>query len=315
MHPSSLSSHVLSNPELRIEVIPAAGGKIVSFLDRRHDREWLWSNPRLPLRVPTYGASYVREHDSGGFDECFPAVAEGPYPTDPWRGVPIPDHGELWGLEWECKASDRHLAMSVDGVRFPYRFERSLELAEDAPELRLHYRVLNRAPFPFPFIWSSHPLLEIHPGLRLLLPEGAPLKVYGGSDPAFGAQGDSFAWPMLAGRDLSRLPGPEAGYSVKLFGDSPARGWVGLHDPETATTLRMEYDPVSVPQIGLWLNMGGWTPFEGETPYYNLGLEPCIGAGDDLELAVHRFESHGVLPPKGERSWDLKLRLVPETLA
>lgn len=310
---SPLTPLVLANAHLSVEALPGAGGKLTSLRDSS-GREWLWRSPRLPLKAPTYGASYVREHDSGGFDECFPSVAEGPFPAEPWRGVAIPDHGELWGLAWDCERTEHGLTMGVDGVRFPYRFERSLMLCADAPEVRLRYRVLNRAPFPFPFIWSSHPLLAIRPGMRLLLPEGALMRVYGGSDPAFGACGATLTWPMLAGRDLSRLPGPEAGYSVKLFGDSPSRGWVGLHDPRSATTLRMEYDPERVPQLGLWLNMGGWTPFEGETPYYNLGLEPCIGAGDDLDLAIHRFGSYGVLPPKGELGWELTLRLVPETL-
>lgn len=312
---SPLDVVAIANQHLRIEVIPGAGGKIASLYDAAQEREWLWSNPRLPIRPPSYGASYVRAHDSGGFDECFPAVAEGPYPHDPWQGVPIPDHGELWGLAWDYERHENRLDMGVDGVRFPYRFERSLELADDAPELRLSYRVTNRSPFPMPFIWSSHPLLAIRPGMRLLLPEGSPLRVYGGSDPEFGERGASLAWPWLAGRDLGRLPGPEAGYSVKLFGRAPERGWVGLHDPETATTLRMEYDPKDVPEIGLWLNMGGWTPFEGEAPYYNLGLEPCIGAGDDLELAVHEFDSFGTLPARGELRWSLTLRLVSENLA
>lgn len=312
---SPLATHVLENPFLRIAVIPQAGGKIASCFDLQTRREWLWTNSRLPVQAPIYGASYVRAHDSGGFDECFPAVAEGPYPVEPWHGVGIPDHGELWGLPWECEVEGRTLRMGVDGVRFPYRFERELELAEDAPELRLRYRVQNRAPFAFPFIWSSHPLLSIRPGMRLLIPDGTPMKVYGGSDPAVGDRGASFEWPMLAGQDLGLLPGPEAGYAVKIFGDAPARGWVGLHDPETATTLRMEYDLAEIPQLGLWLNMGGWTPFEGEPAYYNLGLEPCIGAGDDLELAMRQFGSYGCLPAKGELTWNLTLRLVSETLA
>lgn len=311
---SPLTSRVVANRHLRIALFPGAGGKIASLLDARTGREWLWSNPRLPLRVPTYGASYVCAHDSGGFDECFPAVAAGPHPAEPWRGVEIPDHGELWGLAWDCEERGRTLSMGVDGVRFPYRFERSLELAEDAPEVRLRYRLLNRSPFPFPFIWSSHPLMALRPGMRLLIPDGTPMRLYGASDPAFGDRDTSFIWPMLAGRDLGRLPGPEAGYALKVFGDAPACGWVGLHDPSSATTLRMEYDPLEVPQLGLWLNMGGWTPFEGEAPYYNLGLEPCIGAGDDLELAVHRYTSHGVLPAKGELTWELTLRVIPETL-
>lgn len=305
----------LETEHLSLALVPEAGGKIASLLDRRTGREWLWQNPSIPVQVPTYGTSYVLGHDSGGFDECFPAVAEGPFPSAPWQGVAIPDHGELWGLAWEVARDGDAIRMGVDGVRFPYRFERTLVLSPGAAELRLDYRVLNRAPFPFPFVWSSHPLLAIAPGMKLLLPEGTPLRVFGASDPALGDLGAPLQWPMLQQLDLSTVPAHDAGYAAKLFGPAPARGWVGLHDPATHSTLRFEYDPQTIPHLGLWLNMGGWSPHEDRAPYFNLGIEPCIGAGDDLGLAVRQFRAHGVIPPKGERSWSMTLRLVEETLA
>jgi galactose mutarotase-like enzyme len=305
----------LENALLRLSVIPEAGGKIVSLLDRRTGREWLWRNPFLPLCVPTYGTSYVLEHDSGGFDECFPAVAEGAFPSAPWQGVAIPDHGELWGLGWDCRREGDTLVMGVDGLRFPYHFERTLTLAPDAAAVHLAYRAVNRAPFPFPFVWSSHPLLAIAPGMRLLLPDGAPLRVFGASSPELGALGTPLQWPKLQHLDLATVPAPDAGYAVKLFGPAPECGWVGLHDPETCSTMRFEFDPHTIPHLGLWLNMGGWTPREGQAPYFNLGIEPCIGAGDDLALAVQHYRAHGVIPPKGEREWSMTLRLVEEALA
>lgn len=305
----------LDSAHLRLSIVPEAGGKIASLVDPRTGREWLWRNPSIPLHVPTYGGSYVLGHDSGGFDECFPAIAEGPFPSAPWQGVMIPDHGELWGLAWEAEVEGLSVRLGVDGVRFPYRFERILTLSPAAAELRLDYRVINRAPFPFPFVWSSHPLLAIEPGMRLLLPEGAPLRVFGASDPSLGDLGTPLRWPALQHLDLSTVPEPDAGYAAKLFGPAPDRGWVGLHDPRTATTLRFEYDPLAIPHLGLWLNMGGWSPHEDRPPYFNLGIEPCIGAGDDLGLAVRQYRAHGVIPPKGERTWGMTLRLVEATLA
>ncbi len=40
-----------------------------------------------------------------------------------------------------------------------------------------------------------------------------------------------------------------------------------------------------VPQVGVWINCRGWAP-PGRKPYYNLALEPCIGAPDRLDVAV-----------------------------
>lgn len=304
----------LSNDHLELEILPSLGGKLASLIDRRTGRDWLWHNPYLRPSLPRYGSSYVMTADSGGFDECFPAVAEGPYPTEPWRGVAIPDHGELWGLPWEVEATEPALRLAVDGVRFPYRFERRMQLDPAAASVTLAYEVTNRAPFPFPFVWSAHPLLAIRPGMQLLIPEDLPLRVFGSSSGTLGELGTPLWWPALGPHDLTRLPGAEAGFAVKLFGPAPTRGWVGLHDPETATTLRFDFDPHEVPHLGLWLNMGGWCPLEGREPYYNLGLEPCIGAGDDLELAVRHFRAHGVVPARGAVRWHLRLSLVREEL-
>jgi hypothetical protein len=70
----------------------------------------------------------------------------------------------------------------------------------------------------------------------------------------------------------------------------------------------MAVTPSDVPQVGVWLNLGGWAP-AGRTPYYNLGLEPCIGAPDRLEDAVLRWQTAPVLEPGAERAWEVAVRL------
>ena len=94
---------------------------------------------------------------------------------------------------------------------------------------------------------------------------------------------------------------------VKLFGKSPIQGFVAVQDPERRAELRMHFDPTEITHLGLWLNFGGWSGVPGAPPYYNLGLEPCIGAQDDLAVAYHQFKDVGTLPPNGRRNWQLDL--------
>ncbi len=291
---------LLSDDRLEARVIPALGGKISSLVDRQTGREWLWQNPYLERVRPFPGASFVREHDTGGFDECFPAVSEGAYPVAPWQDLRIPDHGELWAVPWDCARTAEGLLMVARTSRFPVRFERRISLSEGC--LRLEYRASNPTEHPFPFIWSAHPLFALEEGMRIDLPEGHALEVFG-SD-RLGDRHTPLDWPSAVGLDLSRAS--RSGWSAKLAGRSPERGWVGLTHGDRM--LRMSYDPAQVTDIGLWLNMGGWCPLPGKEPYFNLGLEPCIGWGDDLAYAVSRGLSHGTLPPHGERSWSLELR-------
>jgi galactose mutarotase-like enzyme len=63
-----------------------------------------------------------------------------------------------------------------------------------------------------------------------------------------------------------------------------------------------------VPQVGVWINCQGWAP-PGRKPYYNLALEPCIGAPDRLDVAVSDWRTAQILEPGEEREWSLEVRL------
>ena len=159
----------------------------------------------------------------------------------------------------------------------------------------------NPTDHPFAFIWSAHPLLALEDGMRIEIPEGHPLEVFG-SD-RLGDRHTPVRWPMADGLDLATVK--RTGWSAKLAGSAPERGWVGLSHEDRM--LRVAYDPALVTDLGLWLNMGGWCPLPEKQPYFNLGLEPCIGWGDDLAYAVSRNLSHGVIPAQSERRWFLEL--------
>lgn len=310
-----LDAYMLDNGLVRAIVVPALGGKIASLVDLKSGKEWLWQNPHLEPRQAEFGASYVIRHDTGGFDECFPSVGATRYPAGPWEGTPIPDHGEIWSLPWKadafCDGTAIELRTTVSGVRFPYRFERTLIMHEGEAGVRLAYTVTNHTGFAFPFLWSAHPILAVEPGMRLLVPT-RDMTVYSSVEDRWGRLGTPQAFPRLVdkddrARDVSTLPEPGIGMAVKLFGKSPVQGFVAVQDPAKRSELRMQFDPNEITHIGLWLNFGGWSGVPGAPPYYNMGLEPCIGAQDDLAIAHHQYRETGTLPPHGRKSWQLDL--------
>ena len=304
----------VSNDLVSFTIVPELGGKLTSLRDLRTGREWLWTNRRLPLRRLPPDASYVAEADTGGWDECFPTVAPCPYPLAPWRGTPLPDHGELWSQAWEVEV-DRAASGGVvvrgrvGGLALPYRFERRIGLEQDTALLRVDYAVRNEGADDLAFIWSAHPLLTLEPGMRLSLPEGAVVQVNEGGRNGAAPEPGEYRWPpRVAGRelDLSQLPDPSAGVSLKLWSLPLAEGWVALVAREGE--LRFRFDPALLPQVGLWLNAGGWAG-DGDEPYGNLGLEPCIGAQDALDEAVERWGLHETLPAGGLREWWIEAHL------
>ena len=306
----------LDNRIVSVTVVPELGGKIVSIRDLRNGREWLWTNPDLPYKRLPYGTSYVAEADTGGWDECFPTVAACEYPFEPWQGTPIPDHGELWPQKWSSRLSgdaSKELVISTgaSGVAFPYLFQRQLHLHRGGDTLRFDYQVTNLSTDEIAFIWSAHPLFAIAPGMRVRLPEGTELNVYMNVPPAEMIGQPPLNWPtsVKAGGtlfDLARLPDASAGIAFKLWSNPLPAGWAVIEADDGA--FRFTFDPSLVPQVGLWLNAGGWSGTGGK-PFYNLALEPCIGAQDSLEEAVTFHQQYATLPPHGSRTWWLEVTL------
>jgi galactose mutarotase-like enzyme len=305
----------LRSDEVEAVVVPALGMKI-SHLRRRGGREWLWRNDQIPLALPAPGSSYIETADTGGWDECFPTVGPSPIPGAPASAPPLPDHGELWSAEWSSSvyqhAGGTTLAGSARGGALPYEFHRELTLDPREPVVRLRYRLRHTGSAPFPWIWSAHPLLNVQPGSTLELPTVAQVKldaVHGRSDLS---RGDVVSWAGAIGGEQDRFVFPaEGGWAAKLFGDVGASGRMVLTDPRRGERLAMVVRPDEVPQVGIWINCAGWAP-AGRRPYYNLALEPCIGAPDRLDDAMREWGTAQMLAPGEERGWGIDVWLVGE---
>ncbi len=295
----------IENEALGYTIVPALGAKLVSLRDRRTGHEWLWRNPRLPLRRVGRDASYVAAADTGGWDECFPSVSPCAYPLDPWRGAAIPDHGELWAQE--AAVTVEHdatggvaIRAAWTGVSMPYTFVRTLTLAPDGATLRAAYAVRNDADHDLACIWSAHPLIPLTAGLRLELPAGAMMHINAGTQGDAPAPGPQPWPPQTALCPFPDLPAPDSGVACKLWSEPLVEGWAELIG--AAGRLHFSFDPALLPQIALWVNAGAWAG-DGGTPYNNLGLEPCFGAQDSLADAVTRDRRYGILHPGETRTW------------
>jgi galactose mutarotase-like enzyme len=304
-----------NNGLIALGVLPELGAKLVSLRDLRSGREWLWTSDRIPLRRHPYGVSYIENADTGGWDECFPTVAACGYPLEPHRGAPLPDHGDLWAQAWSSRVergTDRiEIVTSCPAIAVPCAFSRTLILRAGAAQLEMRYDVHNHGSHDVAFIWSAHPLLRIEPGMVLEFPTSARFNVYSATAQTHLPQRHGLHWPMSVrshGRDIriDPLPGPDAGVAFKIWSEPLTEGWTTLIANDGS--LRMRFDVAEIPQIALWLNAGGWTGIGGE-PYYNIALEPCIGAQDSLAEAVTHYRQYATLRPGETRYWTLAVDL------
>jgi galactose mutarotase-like enzyme len=304
-----------NNGLIAFAVLPELGAKIVSLRDLRTGREWLWTSDRLPLARHPYAVSYIENADTGGWDECFPTVAACEYPLEPHRGVPLPDHGDLWAQVWSSRLERRaeliEIVTSCSAIAVPCELTRSVTLRAGAARLEMQYAVQNKGSDEIAFIWSAHPMLRIEQGMVLEFPASARFNVYSATARTNLAQRRGLQWPMAVRRDghdirIDPLPGPDAGVAFKIWSEPLAEGWARLIANDGS--LHMRFDVAEIPQVGLWLNAGGWTGIGGE-PYYNIGLYPCIGAQDSLAEAVTHYRQYAILRPGETRRWTLAVDL------
>lgn len=295
----------LKDKDLAVLIMPELGGKVSSIEWR--GRELLARNPHRGYRRLPYGSPYEAS-DASGFDECLPTIGICPYPEPPLKGLELPDHGQLWSQEWEELESDHALSLMVRGGRLPYSLTRHVDFVAPG-RLRFSYRMRNSGGHPIHYLWSAHPLLSIHSGMRICLPEGVRVLVSWSRGDRLGEPFSEHAWPITSDTsgqkvDLGSILTPDMCLAEKLFTSKLNEGWCALLDPDEGLYVAMVFSPEQIPYVGLSINFGGW-PVESEG-YYNLGLEPCNGYPDRLDLAVERGNCGLVQPGQVDCwAWDM----------
>ncbi len=282
------SAFTLESDQMQVVVLPRVSGKIVSLLDKATGDDLLWHNPERPYREPRYGDLFS-DYDSSGWEDCLPNISAGPYPEWPWEGVELPDHGETWTIPWDAWIDGEGLELSMHGVRLPYQFQKRIDLI--GGRVRVTHRISNPTAYPLRYVWATHPLFEVRPGMRIVLPDGVKMRIDSSLDWRLGDYLTELDWPIATNArgemvELDLIGPSELGFADKLYTDRVSEGWCGLYDPERGRAIAFRFDPDELPYIGVWINQGGY-PGDGLAGY-NVGLEPCSAWPDALDVAFER---------------------------
>jgi hypothetical protein len=265
---------ILSNQDVELAVVPELGARIISLKDLRTGRDWLWH--------PIGGLKLFRNRPGDNFessplvgiDECLPTIA-----PCAWRGRHLPDHGEVWAAPWTLDFDSWERGLIRASVRLkttPFDFERTIELQEN--QVRLTYRLNNRAAEEEHYLWAMHPLLRLQAGDELDLPVSTRTLL------------DGADWIETLGS------GHPKGVCQKLFASEISEGRAAINNHQTGDRLQFEWDAADNNTLGLWLNRGGWHGHE------HFALEPASGGSDILAVAA-RNESCGTVPGRDSITW------------
>lgn len=203
----------IENNHLRVEIVPALGGKISSVFNKHYSKEFLWNNINLDLQENEPGDDY----DSnfwGGIDELLPNDV--PEEID---GKTYPDHGELWTSRLEYSVSEN--AVSVYGV-LPLSglyYRKTICLQADTPKIKLEYNIINQSGKRRQFLWKLHAALRIGEGDRLVT-SARKAKIVNLEASRFRDTGE-FSWPVIDGVDASLVPKKDGTMDFFYLYDSP----------------------------------------------------------------------------------------------
>jgi len=283
-------------------VITVRGSKMVSLIDKVSGRELLLQCAGDTLRQGGYDSDY-NVLDVCGFDEMFPTIDACFYERDPWKGAALPDHGEVWGLDWECSESDGEIEAQVQGVRLPYRLSKRLHfIAED--RLRIDYTLENLSPFKMDYVWAAHAMFALEDDSVLLLPDNqckATLTYSHGG--RIGRYGDHIPLGEVyrtLGRDGLAAVLPGRTYMDKFYiDDRVTPGRCSIAYPTEGRACMLNFPEQAVPYLGVLLSNG-----------LHIGncaiLEPCTAAFDRPDRA-RAFDMYSAIEAKGRAEWHLEL--------
>lgn len=299
----------LVSADIRLLVVPAQGGRVVSLEDRRSGREWLVqdSSSDGPDAIESWAGSDAVYSGARafGWDECLPTVARCPDPLEPMSSL-LRDHGDGWGRPVDIEMVAAEPQSMAPGVRTAwsipdrYRFERILRL--DRHIIRADYRLTSLGP-DLPFLWSMHPLLALDAGARLAIGRLDEVTVTSETGLDLATRGGLAGWPVAERReggtiDLSEIQGVDASIALKAYADAPS-GLVIAYQPD-GSGLVIDWDRRAAPALGVWIDAGGWPVGEAR---HQVALEPTTAPFDDLTAALAAGRAAWVRPGRDVRWW------------
>jgi galactose mutarotase-like enzyme len=290
-----LEAFFMENEKIQLATLPDLGAKIASLIYKPQDFEIASQPSEERYRKARFGDPFEL-YDTSGFDDCFPTI-------DPCDDMV--DHGELWSQAWEVRQVNDSLTCSVEGIRFSYRFERTIELHDSS--VILSYRVTNLGREPLLALWAFHGLINADELTKILISANKVINVH--KSPWLGKVGQVHSYPksiLIDGRLLwlDRFD-PKAKRTEKYY------AYGRLEKGEAALTLnhgrllyKLAFPENTVPYLGIWLNERGLR--EGST----CALEPSTAFYDSPEIA----EKNGSIDPLASGKnlvWTLIITLEP----
>lgn len=298
-------SIVLQNSRVRAEFIPEPGGKMVSLINRDTNFEYLVQRTNPVYLDQPFDGKYVNGECSG-YDDMFPTIDECYYEMEPWKGIKMADHGEVWSLDWDYEMKEDSVKMTVAGKRFPYELEKEISFINENT-IRIQYKLVNKSIHDFEFLWAGHFMLNLQEGTKLVVPDDCKEAITILTNTSRKV-GDINYWPNFTDKagnfyrvDISRSKEAD-GFEKYYFNNKLKDGWCELMYPDSKNKIKISFPVDTVPYLGILMNENGWDNL------YNIFIEPCTVCYDRPDIAKQHGQVSSV-KGLGEYKWHIDITI------
>jgi hypothetical protein len=245
-------------------------------------------------------------------DECFPTVSTCNYPSEPWQGLALGDHGLLWNRRWNVTARKGSLTAAVELSEIPLRFERTCRLVGPG-ELQLDYAIENRTRHSVEFLYANHLLLYADSTTRVGYPKEMQKAFVTVTSHLPEISERSWAeWPPPNTSNISEPLDAGRGNLIKCFSPRLQSGEATVTHGERSESLRIEFDAARLPYLGV-LIVQGFGPVERDLRGLFIALEATTGMGDDLD-GCRATNTSTQLGPSSMYRFQIKLSLLQQSI-
>lgn len=266
---------------LKFSIVPELGGKILSIYNKQLEKEFLWTNAKLPLQTNESGTDYDSNF-LGAIDELIPNDL-----TEKIDSIDYPDHGELWTTRFQYETIGEKIRVFGKLELSRLFYSKTIRADFNSPLLFVEYLIKNEAGVPRKFLWKLHAALKIQPGDKLITSANLAQVV----DPEYSRFKNTaeFKWPWIEDQDASIIPVANKTMDFFYLYDTPT-GEMQLLSNNGEHVFSYRYDKAVFPYQWYFASYGGFLD------HYTVILEPCTNMPMSVNEAMAKGQS-AVLAP------------------
>ena len=281
----------IKNDHLELSIAPALGGKIISLFNKNLQKEFLWTNKNLSLKINNSGDDYDSNF-IGGIDELIPNDI--PETID---SISYPDHGELWTTRLNHEITGNKIKLSGALALSGLHYSKIIYLDQDSPIVFLDYKIKNQTNSRRHFLWKLHAALNIEAGDKIIT-KAKHAKVV---DPKYSRFTDTneFMWPVIENTDASVIPPDNNTMDFFYLYEIPSAE-MQMVSGDNKSLFGYQYDKKIFPYQWYFASYGGFLN------HYTAILEPCSGMPISVNEAKEKKQCT-ILEPGDELTTTVKI--------